>query len=548
MKNITLISILLLFSATSLSAKAITVTNGNDSGAGSLRQAIIDAKDGGIINFDNVATVYFAGVIIIEKKITITSDAINNTIFQDASVWTDTANKKRFFEIKENAELTLNNLTLKDHTGNCSGGAISSRGNLTINNCNFDRNRAYDVGGAIYNIGGSLTINNCSFNNNVAPTNGGAISCGSSGITTINNCFFNNNTSSNANAISNSGQISINNCKFSYDNTLSTPIVMMSGNSIKYITNCVFSNINTSSSIIDNFNTNLVIDNCVFAENQTSNIFGLINNSGTMSSYTYINSNAKFLPNGPIMTDCNILIINSIFSKNKNKNNMSLFTNSFGADATIVNCLFVENETNTPDTNADYLRFPEWQNHGIISNLNTNGWRYDAQVKKVSLTVINSTIADNIGIGLYSGGDINVYNTIIFNNIPKNEVVEKNVYTTDLPYSQNFSNNLIGENPLFNSDYSLKQGSPAIDAGNNNYLPVEITTDLLVKLRISGNTIDMGAYEYQQMSTAINSVSSEKGRNAIGYYNIMGQRLQKKPTNGLYIILYDNGTSEKVIE
>ena len=35
---------------------------------------------------------------------------------------------------------------------------------------------------------------------------------------------------------------------------------------------------------------------------------------------------------------------------------------------------------------------------------------------------------------------------------------------------------------------------------------------------------------------------------AVNYYNIRGQKLSQEPENGLYIILYDDGTSEKVIK
>ncbi len=34
----------------------------------------------------------------------------------------------------------------------------------------------------------------------------------------------------------------------------------------------------------------------------------------------------------------------------------------------------------------------------------------------------------------------------------------------------------------------------------------------------------------------------------VGYYNLLGQKLSQKPVNGIYIILYDNGKTEKVIQ
>src|SRR5215471_1717168 len=56
-------------------ANIITVTNGNDSGSGSLRQALADANDGDIINFDpsvNIVTLTTAELVI-TKSITISA-------------------------------------------------------------------------------------------------------------------------------------------------------------------------------------------------------------------------------------------------------------------------------------------------------------------------------------------------------------------------------------------------------------------------------------------------------------------------------------------
>lgn len=54
-------------------------------------------------------------------------------------------------------------------------------------------------------------------------------------------------------------------------------------------------------------------------------------------------------------------------------------------------------------------------------------------------------------------------------------------------------------NPLFvsSSDLHLGSGSPAINTGDNSFLPVGVTTDLDGNPRIVGGTVDMGAYESQ---------------------------------------------------
>jgi hypothetical protein len=56
-------------------ANIITVTNLNDSGPGSLRQALADASDGDTINFAVTGTIsLMSGELVIDKSITITGE------------------------------------------------------------------------------------------------------------------------------------------------------------------------------------------------------------------------------------------------------------------------------------------------------------------------------------------------------------------------------------------------------------------------------------------------------------------------------------------
>ena len=42
--------------------------------------------------------------------------------------------------------------------------------------------------------------------------------------------------------------------------------------------------------------------------------------------------------------------------------------------------------------------------------------------------------------------------------------------------------------------------------------------------------------------------ASLQSANIIGYYNILGKKLENEPTSGIYIIVYDNGKTEKVVK
>ncbi|MGJ7033108.1 choice-of-anchor Q domain-containing protein [Niabella hirudinis] len=104
------------------------------------------------------------------------------------------------------------------------------------------------------------------------------------------------------------------------------------------------------------------------------------------------------------------------------------------------------------------------------------------------------------------------------------------------------------KNPLFvdaaNGNVRLQCGSPAINAGNNSYIPGGITTDLDGNARIQGTTVDMGAYEGGAVSTstalATAAASDTKIQASIGitYYGSCGsliatvQRSGSSPISG----------------
>jgi hypothetical protein len=45
--------------------------------------------------------------------------------------------------------------------------------------------------------------------------------------------------------------------------------------------------------------------------------------------------------------------------------------------------------------------------------------------------------------------------------------------------------------------------------------------------------------------TSLNNISAENNRTIIGFFNILGQKLPQEPQSGMYIVIFDNGSSEK---
>lgn len=152
----------------------LTVNNLHDSGAGSLRQAILDAAPGDEINFA------VNGIIILTNgQLLITNDVF--IIGRSATNLAISGNYgSRVFQIGSNATVTISGLTIRDgraQTGE-HGGGFYNLGRLALTGCALTGNSAgggscADIGGrggnggAIYNAG-TLTVRACAIIGNSA--------------------------------------------------------------------------------------------------------------------------------------------------------------------------------------------------------------------------------------------------------------------------------------------------------------------------------------------------------------------------------------------
>jgi hypothetical protein len=220
----------------------ITVTNTNDSGPGSLRQALIDVQDGDTIAFDlklPATILLISAELVINKNIGVAGPGANLLTIARAQ----NAPSFRIFHVSPSHTVTIQGVTISngspfdfaiggagiwnDHsnltvnncvvTGNAldrqvSGGGISNdAGNsgsasLTINNSiiagnNLGASGTVNFGGGIYNYGihgnATLTINNSTISGNQSFQGGGIFSDGgvpdSIAVVTINNSTFSGN-------------------------------------------------------------------------------------------------------------------------------------------------------------------------------------------------------------------------------------------------------------------------------------------------------------------------------------------------------------------
>src|SRR6266436_348067 len=157
-------------------ATTITVTNGNDSGPGSLRQALADANDGDTINFDPSVNIVMltTAELVITKSITISASPQMVTVARASQT------EFRIFHVMPGHSVEINGLTISGGhiTGDNGGGILNDNSTLTIAHCTVSGNAIVSAsfansGGGIYNSG-TMTLNQVIVNNNNAFFSGGS--------------------------------------------------------------------------------------------------------------------------------------------------------------------------------------------------------------------------------------------------------------------------------------------------------------------------------------------------------------------------------------
>ena len=182
------------------------VTNANDAGAGSLRQALLDANASPgaetilfePVFFSTVRTINLAGAL---PDLT-DSVTINGPGASLLTLRRDMGGNYRIFTISSGTIVSLSGLTItggNDTSGNGGGGILSS-GDLTVMNCQISGNQSSVAGGGILNNGGTLTVTHSTIAGN---TSGGDFTAGgidsTGGSLTLLNTTISGNTATGAN-------------------------------------------------------------------------------------------------------------------------------------------------------------------------------------------------------------------------------------------------------------------------------------------------------------------------------------------------------------
>ena len=416
------------------------------------------------------------------------------------------------------AEIISFGTTSRHHGAGLYAGAGTT--GITLMACIFNNNSADDDGGGAY-FRESAMLTDCTFNNNSVDDDGGGAFF--RGTATVTNCTFTENTANGTFSRGSGGAFfhgtaTVTNCIFT-ENTASTFFrgggggAGFNGGGGAYfsgtatVTNCTFTANTANGGIYSNggggayFSGTATVTNCIFTDNETRKDGGGAYFSGTAT------------------------VTNCTFTANTTNRGSSNGGGGayFSGTATVTNCTFTDNETRedgggayfragTVINSTFYNNRADRQGGGLFVRFNTNN----------PFTLQNSILLGNTATDAASGHQGRIENGNVANvvTLQTNLIAggadplgtdQGIVYTT--PGSANVTEagtvdetdaamvfeSIMAENANY---LRLAAGSPAVNAGNNAYIPAGIATDVVDNARIQGGTVDLGAYERAAAPTA----------------------------------------------
>lgn len=355
------------------------------------------------------------------------------------------------------------------------GGAVRSKGLITVNNCSFESNGADDYGGAIY-ADGDIKIKDSSFVDHYADKDGGAVYCKGDAI--IDNTIFSNNRVDelDGGAIYCNGKITISNSKFKDNEANGYGAAKSYGGAIRANGFATVKN----STFDDNFAYNLggviyvnagidIID-CQFSGNKVNVDGGAVYAEG--ETYIY---NSKFEENkatgktdarsfgGAVRSNGDTTVETSIFTDNYAYNNGgALYSNK---ETTIKKSTFTDNEAND-DGGAVYS-----EDDATVTDSMFNG-----------NSVEGNTARRAFGGGICSYGNVILKNTNFYDNYADNRggavFAFKEIKIKDCTFIKNYAQyyggavytrtiNTIVSNSVFNDNHAMEDDGGAIYINNS---------------------------------------------------------------------------------
>jgi hypothetical protein len=443
------------------------VTNTNDSGPGSLRQALVDASNGDTIQFDSMLNGRNIGLttseLVIDKSITINGPGSNLV-----GVYRSSQTSFRIFHVMPGISVIIAGLTISGGDGGEEGGGgiLNDHGILTIDSC-VVQNSFGQNGGAVYNDGSAgsatLAILNGSISANYAAYAGGGIYNdgynGGNATVSLTNSTVNGNTAAYSGFPTGGGAAG----------------GIYNGGGTLTITDSVVSN--NYAGVSDPF--------------PVGSGGGIVNDGTLTITSSSVSGNQAYLSGGGIENGGTVTISGSTISGN-------------GA---------IGQHDGQPWGHGGGMVGEVTFNNSTLSNnyAALNGGGIDG-----GGAISNSTLSDNDGGGISVSASLEIGNTILKAgargaNISNNGAMVTshgyNVSSDDGGGVLNGPGDQINTDPLLGplqnnggptSTYALLPGSPAIDRGDPNFTPPPLYDQRNSPfVRVFNNRIDVGSFEVQ---------------------------------------------------
>ncbi|MBA4147546.1 MAG: right-handed parallel beta-helix repeat-containing protein [Verrucomicrobia bacterium] len=337
---------------------------------------------------------------------------------------------------------------------------------------------------------------------------------------------------------------------------------------------------------IFNFRASPAIRNCTIQNSTGAGIFNEVASSPTISGCVFTNNLSGALVNrngsSPDVSD-------SLFVNNQNTLvGGGAIANLWESHATISNCVFLANTApwgaaiyNVESSPA--IRRSRFENNvatydgggiatmsgaPVLEQLVLTG-NHASRGGAIShfgtaVDLVNCTISGNHastrsgGLFLSGSGAIRVLNSLLWNN--RSDPVYDTLEDSQLgPFDRTFAvsnsciqglsiytgNGNLGVDPLFLNasagDVRLSPHSPAINAGNSNYVSMAMTSDVAGNPRIVGGMVDIGAHESQTAATPVTIYSMPQSASACAaspaLFSVSGE-----PTGSSYLWQVNTGS------
>lgn len=265
----TVIFLFLVSGSGAAQGATLTVSNTNDSGAGSLRQAIIDAASGDTIVFDSIVFAspqiinLTSGELVIGKNLTISGTGARRlTVRRDPGSIVNF----RVFNVGSGI-VSISGMTISNGNNDGGGGAlINQGGTVTLDGITASGNSGGS--GAIRNSSGTTTILNSTISNNPTAAGAGGILVGG-GTVNIANSTVSGNSSSGVGGIGVSG-----------GGTLNMNNVTVTGNGISSSSATSSGGVSAAAGGTVNLRNTIISGNTAAAGSSSPDVRGVFNSNG----------------------------------------------------------------------------------------------------------------------------------------------------------------------------------------------------------------------------------------------------------------------------